>query len=74
MDGLGDPLEVDAPSIEVPDALQPAGKMHDAFGHDHLTRMSEPAEACRDVKGSPAKAALDWDGLARVDPDTDVER
>src|SRR5437763_15067227 len=47
--------------------------MDHAVCGDHLTRMAEPAEACRDVEGSPAKAALDPDRLARVDPDTDVE-
>ena len=73
MNGLGNPLQVDASSIDVPDPVQPAGKMDHAVRGDHLTRMGEPAEACRDVEGSPAKAALDPDRLARVDPDTDVE-
>ena len=64
---------MDAPSIDVPDPVQPSGEMHHAVGGDHFTRMGEPAEACRDVQGSSTKVALDPDRLPRVDPDTDVE-
>jgi hypothetical protein len=72
-DGLGNPLEMNTPSIDVRDPLQPAGKMDDAVGRDHFTRARESAKAGRDIERGSAEAAVDGDGLARVDADADVQ-
>jgi hypothetical protein len=72
VDGLGNPFEVNTPSIEVRDPLEPAREMCDAVGRNHFTRSGESAKACGDVERRTAKAAFDVDGLARVDADADL--
>lgn len=62
------------PAIDVPDALEPAGKMDDAVGRDHFTPVRDSAQARRDIEGGTAKAAFDSDRLARIDSDPDLQR
>jgi hypothetical protein len=47
--------------------------MYDAVGRDHFTRAGKSTKARSDVERRPAKAAVDADGLARVDADADVQ-
>jgi hypothetical protein len=47
--------------------------MRDAVSRDHFTGAGESTKACGNVERRSAKAAVDADGLARVDADADVK-
>jgi hypothetical protein len=64
---------MNTPSIDVRDPFQPARKMDDAVGRDHFARAGESAKARRHIERRSAEAAVDGDGLARVDADPDVQ-
>ena len=74
VDGIGKPLEMQLPAIDVADALDRASEVNDALTAQDLSRTGLPAQPRREVQGSPAEPALDLNRLACVQPDPDGER
>ncbi len=74
VDGIGEPLEMQLPAIDVGDAIERASEVNDALTAQDLAGAGLPAQPRREVQGPTPVSALDLNRLARIQPDPHGER
>ena len=72
--GIGESFEVQLAAIQVPNALDRTGQVHEALTAEDLPGPGLAAEPGREVQSPAAEPALDRHRLTGVQPDPDGER
>ena len=71
---FGQAFELDLAVLVQADPVDGAREMHDALAHEHFAGLRLRAEPRGEVERAAAIAAVDGDGLARVEADADEQR